>query len=425
MKHRLSIALCLALATSWGASAQTGKCPGAGNHPELCPPGEPLVSDSFHAKALIDFVAGDTYMGLQGGLYGNNSNVVPVRHDQDGKNFAAAIQPIDGKIVFLSVGLSNTSIEFCGGSIFNYGDPNQPCATTCPNPRPNTEAGQQSFMAQAHASGVVNPAVIVWDGALGGQAFNDWDPYVDGTIHCTNPPTNLCKHCPNDPTNPWCNYDRVQSDLAGAGLTESQVQAIWLKGANGYPQCSLGGLHCPAGYVGPTDAILAEQYMGDILRAIHVRYPNARLVFVSPRIYGGYANECLNPEPFAYEYGFSIQKLVLAQVKQINGGGIDGNAGNLNYDAGNPPVTSPWVGWGPYLWASGTTANGEGLFWCDGRASSPCFGEQDFRAGSAADPGDFTHPSSMAEQKVGAKLLDFMKTSPYTKPWFCSPGSCP
>jgi len=410
MKHRLAAVLSLVLITSLGASAQAQTGPCFGGSGGSCPPGEPLLSGSFQATPLIDFVPGQTYMGLSGGLYGNNSNVVPARHDQDGQNLAASIHPINGKIIFLAIGMSNTTIEFCGGNQFNYGKPNQPCPTSCPNPASNQP---QSFMAQAQGTGVLNPALVIWDGAMGGETFLDWDPFITGT-----------KGCPVNPTNPWCNYDRVKRDLNAAGFDESQVQAIWLKNANGHPQCSLGRAHCDAGYTGPEDAVLAEQYMGDTLRAIHQRYVNAKLVFVSNRIYGGYANSCLNPEPFAYEYGFSIQKLIVAQINQINTGHIDTNAGNLNYNAGAPPITSPWVGWGPYLWASGPNANSQGLFWCSGQAAAPCFGEQDFRAGISTDPGDFTHPSTAGEQKVATILLNFMETSPYTKPWFCLNGSC-
>jgi len=360
MQHRLAAVLSLSfaalLAPAAAARAQTGPCfggPGGG-----CPTGEPLPSGSFQATPLMDFIPGETYQGLAGGLYGNNSNVIPVRHDQDGKTLAASLHPINGKIVFLSIGMSNNTIEFCGGNTFNYGQPNQPCPTSCPNPASNQP---QSFMAKAQASGVLNPALVIWDGAMGGETFLDWDPYITNT-----------KGCPVNPTNPWCNYDRVKGDLNAAGLDESQVQAIWLKNANGYPKCSIGRVYCAPGYTGPEDAALAEQYLGDTLRAIHVRYPNAKLVFLSPRTYGGYANVCLNPEPFAYEYGFSLQRTIVAQINQIASGHVvDATAGDLNYSASAGAIASPWVGWGPYLWASGPNPNSQGLFWCGGQTSAP------------------------------------------------------
>ena len=44
------------------------------------------------------------------------------------------------------------------------------------------------------------------------------------------------------------------------------------------------------------------------------RYPNLRLAYLSSRIYAGYAQTALNPEPYAYESGFSVKWLIERQL---------------------------------------------------------------------------------------------------------------
>ena len=53
--------------------------------------------------------------------------------------------------------------------------------------------------------------------------------------------------------------------------------------------------------------------------------PNVKLAYLSSRTYGGYATTPLNPEPYAYESGFSVKWLIEGQLK--------GEAA-LNYDPG-------------------------------------------------------------------------------------------
>jgi len=307
-----------------------------------------------------------TYKGFSGGLYPGGSTSVPAAHAAAGITRAQGVVPLDtagvaspsGKIVLLSIGMSNTTQEFCAGS-----------STT-------TSCTAWSFMGQAAADAAVSTTTLaIVNGARGGQDAQTWDAATDA------------------------NYDSVRlSRLAPLGLTERQVQVAWVKQADAGPRDSLASSQA--------DAYQLETRLGNIVRALTTRYPNLQLVFLSSRIYAGYATTTLNPEPYAYESGFAVKWLVQAQIDQVANGGTvtDPRAGDLNYDSG-----APWIGWGPYLWADGTTPRqGDGLIW---------------------ERGDFvqdgTHPSQSGQQKVGTMLLAFFKGSPFTKCWFVTGGSCP
>jgi hypothetical protein len=286
---------------------------------------------------------------FQGGLYAGGSNQVPPAHILAGLAHNAAIQPLDtagrpdpaGRFVLLSVGMSNTTQEFWAA---NHRGP----------------ATAWSFAGQAAANSIVNHTTLaIVDGAMGGQAAHVWV----------------------SPSSP--NYNRVRDEqLAPLGLTEAQVQAVWLKQADIQPTVPLPNANA--------DAFILE-------KACRIRYPNLQIVFLSSRIYAGYAASSLNPEPYAYESGFSVQRLVQAQINQMAGGPIDPIAGNLNHDSG----VAPWIAWGPYLWADGLTPRSDGLTWL----------QSDFE-------NDGTHPSKSGQQKVGAMLLEFLLQSPFSRTWF-------
>ncbi len=300
---------------------------------------------------LTDLGTGKYLGQFEGGLYENGSNRMPADHRAAELRHAAALQPLDrngnpaadGKIVLLSIGMSNTTQEFCAA-----GNP-APCAPW-------------SFAGQAASDAAVNHrALAIVNGARGGQDASTWD-------------------APTDP-----NYDIVRNtDLVAAGFGEAQVQAVWLKVANAQPTVALPS---PS-----ADAYRLVRQMGDIVRALKTRYRNLQLVYISSRIYAGYATTALNPEPYAYESGFAVKWVVAAQIEQRRSARVDPTAGNLE-DA----VAAPWIGWGPYLWADGMNPRSDGLTWAPAELAS-----------------DGTHPSQPGQQKVGAMLLDFFKQ----KPWF-------
>ncbi len=71
-------------------------------------------------KPLCDMAASDRYKGQDGGLYGGGKNEPPAKHLQAALREAKLIRPLDargkpdkdGKIVLISVGMSNTTQEF-------------------------------------------------------------------------------------------------------------------------------------------------------------------------------------------------------------------------------------------------------------------------------------------------------------------------
>lgn len=259
-----------------------------------------------------------TYLGFTGGLYPNCRNILTGAHDSAGLARARSVQPLDGsgnpspsgKIALLSIGMSNTTQEFCSFSSL------APCDAW-------------TFMGQAAADPAVNQATLVRvNGARGGQSADRWL------------------------TDTAFNYNHIRDAwLTPNGLTERQVQIAWVKVANANPTVSLPNT--------AADAYVLESRMGIIVRVLKTRYPNLKQVFFSSRIYGGYGTG-LNPEPEAYESGFAVKWLIEAQIRQMEFGGVvqDTRAGDLNLNTG-----APWLGWGAYLWTDGTTPRSDGLVW--------------------------------------------------------------
>jgi hypothetical protein len=317
-------------------------------------PQEPVVTDTV-VPVPLTAMENITYRGFAGGLY-PDGNDIPQAHLQAGSAAAAEVERLDangqpdpsGSYVLLSVGMSNAAQEFCAG-------------------RSSYSCNPWTFVGQAVADPDVNDTGLqIVNGAYSRETAASWDSPTDDS------------------------YDRVLADdLQPRGLSELQVQVVWLKNAHPVPMVSLPDPDA--------DAYALKRSFGNIVRAIRVRYPNTKLVFLSSRTYAGYATTTLNPEPYAYESGFAVKWLVEAQIQQAASGSVvDAVAGDLSLGQ-----AAPWIGWGPYLWADGANANPDGLAWLP----------SDFQS-------DGTHPSQSGEEKVGAALLEFFKSSPLTRTWF-------
>ena len=148
--------------------------------------------------------------------------------------------------------------------------------------------------------------------------------------------------------------------------------------------------------MGPTNTDFEEYTLelktkyASVMRILKQKYPNLKLVYLSPRTYAGYATTRLNPEPFAWYTGWTIKFLIEEQI-----------AGNpeLRYKGDDAPVA--WLSWGPYLWANGEHPNANGLFYLKTDYSS-----------------DGTHPDNRGVQKIGREMFRFFTTDETTVPWF-------
>jgi hypothetical protein len=171
---------------------------------------------------LIDMHS-ETYKGFKGGLYDGGENILPSDHDLAGMDKLSLIRPLDrngtssstGKIVLLSIGMSNAFLEWSG------------------------------FIQQAANDPAVNHTTLkVVNGAIGGASAETWVDASNST------------------------YQTVKQRLSSAGLTENQVQVIWLKSADRGLSSVLPD--------SSADAYLLESRLAETVRATKRRYPICR-----------------------------------------------------------------------------------------------------------------------------------------------------
>jgi hypothetical protein len=291
---------------------------------------------SVGLKPLPEMTEEERYKGEDGGLYGGRKNEPPAAHQEAAEKQAEKIVPLDGDgnpAKDGKIGLVSISMS-------------------------NATQEYSLFKQIADRDPQKSLQVVIVDCAQGGQAMAEWA---------------------NTTARAWAEADRL---LAQAKVSPKQVQVVWVKLANKGPRGDL--------------AEHGKKLQKDTVAVLHnakARFPNLRIAYLGSRIYGGYASNPLNPEPYAYEGAFVVRWLIQDQIKRDP---------ELRYDDANGRGKAPLLLWGPYFWADGTTP----------RKSDHSVWERKDLAG------DGTHPSQSGRQKVAEMLLKFFKEDALARTWF-------
>ena len=243
---------------------------------------------------------GETWTG---GLYPGGSNDLPAAHKAAGLQLATEIAPrdssgnpdkINGKIVWLSIGMSNATQE------------------------------SRQFIPLANAYENKNPNLVFVDGAQGAMVAS-----------VISSPWN---------TNYATFWSTVNARLNDAGVTARQVQVIWFKEADPGP------MYPSVHHYYDSMVVSFKRIMNEI----KARFPNTKLCYMASRLSARYATTRLNPEPYSYYTGWAVKKVI---EDQINGNarlaykGIHAKSPWLCWgiymwsDGSTPQKTNPDISW--------------------------------------------------------------------------------
>ncbi|KRP07229.1 MAG: hypothetical protein ABR94_00400 [Sphingobacteriales bacterium BACL12 MAG-120802-bin5] len=307
----------------------------------------PCENDTTHLTSIIDLQS-DYYLGLyQGGLYPGGSNELPYEHKEGGLAMAKKIKPLDS---LGNVDWENGKVVFAGMG-----------ASTAGN-------AWNNFIDLVNVDSGINPCLEVVNACLGAKGL---DVMIDTA------------------ENGWYWYDEIMPRILNKGVTRHQVQAVWIKTASKADTILEFPLY---------PAAIADKYAA-LMPILRDSFPNLQLVFVSGFFYGGYADPRkefydIVKEPGSYWTNFAVKWLVERQIVGVP---------ELAY--AGIGAKSPWVGWGPHVWADGTHPNEtDGLYW-------DC--EVDFQP----DGGGY-HLSNTGKLKEASLLLEWARTNPVTRKWF-------
>ena len=199
--------------------------------------------------------------GCEGGLYPNGSNTDPNPHASDGTTIGEGIQPRDadgnvdptnGSIVFMSLGVSNTQQPFI------------------------------DFMNAANGEPLRNPRVAIVNGALGGETADKL-------------------------ASPTAGYLATVLDyiLPMYGHTAQQVAAVFLDTVDSGDNSGF-----------PSDAKTLRGYLETIASDVKTDFPNLAFAYLGPLNYTGYSQgvSTVLPEPQAYDSGWADKWVIEDQI---------------------------------------------------------------------------------------------------------------
>ena len=217
-------------------------------------------------KIPLSDLAGD-YRGVAGGLYPNGTSLRPSVHEATGVGLAetqirplnaqGSPDPSNGRVVLISLGMSNTRQEF------------------------------GRFVTLVGSDAAKHPRLAIVNGALGGQTADMW-------------------RAPNSEA-----WQFAFDQLAASGVTRAQVQVAWVKVV--LPGIGSNAADPPANF--PDFPRTLQTDLETIARNLKMNYPNIKIAYFSSRIRAYVTPAGLSPEPTAYETGFAVRWAIENQIR--------------------------------------------------------------------------------------------------------------
>ncbi len=180
----------------------------------------------------------------------------------------------------------------------------------------------------------------------------------------------------------------LPAQLKAAGVTAEQIQVAWIME---------GSSEQPARFPQHVD-LLADDWTA-LLQLLRVHLPNVQLAFLSPVHWQGFAWFAPSTEPYYFEQGFAVREVIARQLA---------GAPELAYEVDTGIAPAPWIAWGPYFWVDGEEPRSDGL-----------------KMACSDYLWDGSHLDVGGREKLGARLLHFVKSDRACTRWSIVRGSSP